>query len=274
MDPHYFLSKSDLLNWINDTLGMRLTKIEETANGAVACQLMDALHPGVVPIKKVDFNAKNEYDMINNYKVLQEVFTKMNVAKHVEVSKLIKGRPLDNIEFMQWAKSYFDSVTNGAPVSNYDGPSRRATSKTGDVKGASGPAPKLSNMRQAGDGAARVSGPGAGVAPRKPLAPSGTNVASPAGKAAAGSELAAQLAEMRSRAEAFEKEKDFYYSKLRDIELLCQTPTICEIPIMKKVEAILYAPTAEEGRQLLMDAQLELAGQVFLGEDEAAAADA
>lgn len=35
----------------------------------LALQLMDALHPGVVPIKKVDFNAKNEYDMINNYKV-------------------------------------------------------------------------------------------------------------------------------------------------------------------------------------------------------------
>lgn len=25
----------------------------QTANGAVACQLMDALYPGVVPIKKV-----------------------------------------------------------------------------------------------------------------------------------------------------------------------------------------------------------------------------
>lgn len=35
---------------------------------------------------------------------------------------------------------------------------------------------------------------------------------------------------------------------------------------MKKVEAILYAATAEEGRQLLMDAQKEFAGQVYIDE--------
>ncbi len=53
MDPHYFLSKSDILGWINETLNLRLTKVEETANGAVACQMLDALHPGFVPMKKV-----------------------------------------------------------------------------------------------------------------------------------------------------------------------------------------------------------------------------
>jgi hypothetical protein len=40
---------------------------------------------------------------------------------------------------------------------------------------------------------------------------------------------------------------------------------------MKRVEAILYAPTAEDGRQILMDTQQEFAGCLFLEEDEAAA---
>jgi RP/EB family microtubule-associated protein len=53
MDPHYFLSKADLLGWINETLSLRLSKVEDTANGAVACQIMDALHPGMVPFKKL-----------------------------------------------------------------------------------------------------------------------------------------------------------------------------------------------------------------------------
>jgi hypothetical protein len=30
---------------------------------------------------QVDFNAKNEYDMINNYKIMQDVFNKLGVEK-------------------------------------------------------------------------------------------------------------------------------------------------------------------------------------------------
>ena len=35
-------------------------QVEDTSNGAVACQLLDVLHPGTVPMSKVDFNANNE----------------------------------------------------------------------------------------------------------------------------------------------------------------------------------------------------------------------
>lgn len=57
--------------------------------------------------------------------------------QHIEVNKLIRARPLDNIEFMQWLKSYFDSHCNGQNL-GYDAAGRRAASKTGGVKGASG----------------------------------------------------------------------------------------------------------------------------------------
>ena len=40
---------------------------------------------------------------------------------------------------------------------------------------------------------------------------------------------------------------------------------------MRRIEAILYAPSAEDGRRLLMETQQELAGRVFLEEEEAAA---
>ena len=39
----------------------------------------------------------------------------------IEVARLTKARPLDNLEFMQWFKAYFDGITNNQPITDYDG---------------------------------------------------------------------------------------------------------------------------------------------------------
>ena len=61
-------------------------------SGAGYCQFMDMLFPGSIQLKKVKFDTKLEHEYINNFKILQGAFKKMNVDKIVAVDKLVKGR--------------------------------------------------------------------------------------------------------------------------------------------------------------------------------------
>uniref|UniRef100_T1GWD4 Calponin-homology (CH) domain-containing protein n=1 Tax=Megaselia scalaris TaxID=36166 RepID=T1GWD4_MEGSC len=107
------LSRHDMLAWVNDCLQASFSKIEELCTGAAYCQFMDMLFPGSVPVKRIKYRTNLEHEYIQNFKVLQGAFKKMNVEKIIPVDKLIKGRFQDNFEFLQWFKKFFDA--------NYDG---------------------------------------------------------------------------------------------------------------------------------------------------------
>ena len=71
------------------------------------------LSSGSVAIKRIKFDTKLEHEYIQNFKLLQAAFTKLNVDKAVQVDRLVKGRFQDNFEFMQWFNKFF--------MANYDG---------------------------------------------------------------------------------------------------------------------------------------------------------
>eukprot|EP00639_Heterosigma_akashiwo_P006128 CAMPEP_0194579256 /NCGR_PEP_ID=MMETSP0292-20121207/13375_1 /TAXON_ID=39354 /ORGANISM="Heterosigma akashiwo, Strain CCMP2393" /LENGTH=161 /DNA_ID=CAMNT_0039432131 /DNA_START=194 /DNA_END=676 /DNA_ORIENTATION=+ len=128
MDQAYFVGRREILEWLNECMNTNLSKIEQTATGAIACQLLDAVHPGQIPMSKVNWDAKQDYEFIDNYKILQRGFDKIGIDKHVDVQKLIRARYQDNLEFMQWFKRYFE--LNG-PVSAYDVMGQRSKGKGG-----------------------------------------------------------------------------------------------------------------------------------------------
>ena len=83
MDPAFFVGRRAILDWVNSTFRMNLAKIEETASGAVACQLLDAIYPGEVSMQRVRWDAKSPHEFIDNYKVVQAVFEKKGVDKYL-----------------------------------------------------------------------------------------------------------------------------------------------------------------------------------------------
>eukprot|EP01118_Nematostelium_gracile_P019726 TRINITY_DN925_c0_g1_i3.p1 TRINITY_DN925_c0_g1~~TRINITY_DN925_c0_g1_i3.p1 ORF type:complete len:124 (+),score=31.64 TRINITY_DN925_c0_g1_i3:1-372(+) len=81
MDGAYFVGRVELLNWLNEFLQLDYKKIEQVCSGAAYCQLMDALYPGKVPLSKVNFNAKFDYEFTKNFQILQGVFEKCGIEK-------------------------------------------------------------------------------------------------------------------------------------------------------------------------------------------------
>ncbi|XP_031365047.1 microtubule-associated protein RP/EB family member 1 isoform X4 [Apis dorsata] len=344
------LSRHDMLAWVNDCLQSSFTKIEELCTGAVYCQFMDMLFPGSVPLKRVKFKTNLEHEYIQNFKILQGGFKKMNVDKVIPVDKLVKGRFQDNFEFLQWFKKFFDA--------NYDGREYDAYEARGCIPLGSGvdgthnlsnpqlvplpPQSKQTQMQQKHTQQRNITprqqagfslifilyqcfffcnhlqivpidklvkgrfqdnfeflqwfkkffdanysrtepydalamrggepmGSGGSNAPHgtntKRTTPRDVNSAKPAarivtkapahrpqaktgvgnrGEAGKVEELSAQVMELKMSLEGLEKERDFYFGKLRDIEVMCQD---CDNgdppPIVQKILEVLYA--TEEG---------------------------
>jgi RP/EB family microtubule-associated protein len=302
----FFVSRTELLDWINSLLALNYTKVEQVSTGAALCQVFHNIYPGSVRMSRVKFNARTEPESIHNFKILQDAFAKMEVDKHIDVDRLVKGKYQDNLEFLQWMKRFHDMHNNGQP---YDPIAHRKEATASDTKAkaassapanAASPAPQAKKEKPepaaAAAGAAATTTTAATAAvvkekkgaataeptkenlpPKKGLssgpakrpaagtaasagtaataAGAGATTGSSAPVAAAQAQIAAAQAEEKIRSltetvaeltlakAGLEKERDFYFGKLRDMEILCQTRPEAEQqePLLKQIFAILYA---------------------------------
>jgi len=246
------LSRHDMISWINDSLDAHYTKIEELCSGAAYCQFMDMLFENSIPMKKVKWNTKLEHERIENFKLLQSSFQKCKVDKIVPIENMIKGRFQDNFEFVQWFKRFFDANYNGG---EYDamavrgglplGTVGQGAKKTGlATRGVQKPTAKAAMPKAAPMRAQVATKPAANV-PQKSQPPPSRQGGGSAVHEKKIEELSAQVRDLNMTITGLEKERDFYFGKLRDIELLCQELGEETPPVIDAILNILYA--TEEG---------------------------
>ncbi|KAJ7111459.1 calponin homology domain-containing protein [Mycena epipterygia] len=198
------VSRQELLAWLNELLQINYTKVEQCGAGGAYCQVLDSIYLDV-PMARVKMAAKQEYEYVVNYKIMQNVFKAKKIDKPIPVERLIKCKMQDNLEFLQWLKRFWDANYGGG---EYDAVARRKGAP-GDPPATLAPATSRTTGAAAA-GAARAGG-------RTPVSGhrAGTNdVAVQA--------LNGQVRELSTQLEGLEKERDFYFEKLRDIEILVQ----------------------------------------------------
>lgn len=166
-----------------------------------------------------------------------DTFARHQIDKPIPVEALIKCKMQDNLEFLQWTKKFWDL---NFPDHDYDAVSRR---KGGGLP-SSGPG-AATTRAPVSAGAVRRGGGGA-PAPR---------VAKAAGVGPGSAALQQENNTLKETVAGLERERDFYFSKLRDIELLIQQ-AVEEDPelekqedgLVKQIQLILYS--TEEGFEI------------------------
>ena len=118
------VGRLELLQWINEFTECDYPKLEMCCDAIGYCQVLDAIHPGIINLPKLNFSAKYPDDYSRNLKFLDEAFNKLEIEKVVPIDKLSKGKFQDNMRFLQWLYNYA-SRTGPVSLKNYKGYEKR-----------------------------------------------------------------------------------------------------------------------------------------------------
>lgn len=156
------------------------------------------------------------------------------------VTSLINCKMQDNLEFLQWLNSFWMENFSGEP---YDAVARRSKGGSRAAGGASLSAPSAPASSAARRGTTPTSSTSR-VASRA----SGSTTTAAAAAAKATAALQEEVNQHKDAIAGLEKERDFYFAKLRDIELLLQQaieqdPELEkeEDSLVKHIQSILYS---------------------------------
>jgi len=165
---------------------------------------------------------------------------------------LVKCKMQDNLEFLQWTKRYWDQYFPGG---DYDALGRRKGAGVSTPAPAGPPGARTSTTRRPpGTSTTTSSSAAAAARTRTPLSSGGGLNAS------ANPQLQQENQALKDTVAGLERERDFYFSKLRDVELLVQGAFDAEPELekdegglLKQIQTILYS--TEEGFEIPAEAE-------------------
>jgi len=251
-------------------------------------------------MSRINFAARHDYESLANFKVLQNVFIKNRIDKPIPVDRLVRCKMQDNLEFLQWIKKFWDMHYTGeglydaegrralAPASGRNTPGRRPLSSAGARPRPSaaprpsnvGPRPSTTGARPPSSAQAPRAPSSTGPTRRMSVAPRGVTRA-PAVSNEMLNQLTAEIDEMKVSVDSLERERDFYFGKLRDVEVIVQErlaeilrpaqdgdelldPNYAsEADLLKQIQSVLYH--TEEGFELPDAAEVCLHMKLILG---------
>lgn len=106
------MGRLELLSWINEITESDYPRIEALSDGIAYSQVIDMLHPKSVILSKLNCNnypvyPRNEDDFYRNLKVLEDALVKIKSKRTIDTGKLSRSKFPDNMDFLQWLYQYY-----------------------------------------------------------------------------------------------------------------------------------------------------------------------
>lgn len=194
-------------------------------------------------------------------------FAQHGIDRPIPVDRLVKCKMQDNLEFLQWTKRYWDQYFPGGDYDPIDRRKGQGPTSIGNAR-----APPASSMRTSTSSrpsttttAARRPIPSNTAASRAPRPGSATSGAQTAA-------LTAEVGQLKETVEGLERERDFYFAKLRDIEIMLQQEMDAkpeleqqEGGLVPRMQQILYS--TEDGFEIPAEGEDAVGGDMAAEEE-------
>lgn len=245
--PGFAVSEKELMNWINGFYCLNLKGKEDLRGGAHYVQVLDSIYPEMNILqskayRKVRFDYVTDYDLAKNWKLLQVILNGKGVTRNIPIQDILKKKPGASLQLLQWMKLYFDAHYQGnaydAEARRYRGPKKGAPDTAG---------PKVWDPK---------STPIIGKSKHKECKEKKVKGKKKTGKAKVSG---SKIDEMKAVVASLEKERNFYFGKLREIELMCQATESGEDEFIEKEEVlkVLYVTDEDGDFQAPVDCEVE-----------------